>query len=57
MLDMIVILLGVFEIPRFRHLKLKNYFEMVKKIAAFQIEYTRLRAKICEHILDNHNLL
>jgi hypothetical protein len=57
MFDLVICLIGYFEIPRFRHDKLDKYFETVKKIVRFQMEFTTLKAKICEHVLDNHNLM
>jgi hypothetical protein len=55
--DYIVLLLGYFEIPRFRKDKLKTYYATLKRVASFQIEFTMLRSQICSHVLENHNLL
>jgi hypothetical protein len=51
LIDLVVILLGHFEIQRFRDHKLRLYFQTIKKIAAFQIEFTNLRSSICQHVL------
>jgi len=47
MVDMLVSLIGYFEIPRFRHDKLEGYFKTVKRIVRFQMEFTSLKNKIC----------
>jgi uncharacterized membrane-anchored protein YhcB (DUF1043 family) len=55
--NLIVLLLGYFEIERFRKEKVKVYFETIKKVAVFQKELNAIKAEICEHVLENHNLL
>ncbi len=50
-------MMGYFEIERFRKDKVRLYFETIKKVAAFQKEFNGIRAEICEHVLENHNLL
>jgi hypothetical protein len=57
MVDMLVSLIGYFEIPRFRHDKLESYFKTIRRVVRFQMEFTSLKSKICEHVLENHNFI
>lgn len=57
LVKLIVLLMGYYEIERFRKDKLNLYFETIKKIAMFQKEFNTIKGEICTHVLENHNLL
>lgn len=50
-------ILGHFEIDRFKHEKSQQYFKSLKKIGDNEVEYTQIKEAIFEHILENHNLV
>jgi hypothetical protein len=50
-------LLGFFEIDRFREDKMKTHQRTITQIATVQVEFAKLQKDLYNHILDNHNLI
>lgn len=50
-------LLGFFEIDRFRENKLKTHQKTISQVAVVQVEFAKLQKDMYNHILDNHNLI
>ena len=55
--DLIIIVLGFFEIDRFKNDKIRVYKETITKVSKIQLQFAEIQKKIFKHILDNHNLL
>jgi len=55
--DLITMILGFFEIDRFREEKIKSHNKTLSQVAAIQVEFARLQKDLYNHILDNHNLI
>ena len=54
--ELITIILGCFEIPRFKQNKMKIYYHTVKEISIFEIKLAEIREAICLHVLKNMNI-
>jgi hypothetical protein len=52
-----MIVMGVFEIDRFRKEKLRIHHMTIMEIARGQAEVAKLQKDMYNHILDNHNLM
>jgi uncharacterized membrane-anchored protein YhcB (DUF1043 family) len=56
-LDLATMVLGLFEIDRFKNEKLKLHNNIISEMAKIQLEIAKLRKDLYSHILDNHNLM
>lgn len=54
--DISTVILGHFEIDRFKQEKTATYFKSVLKVGECEAEFANIKTEIFEHILENHNL-
>ncbi|EAS02031.1 PX-SNX8-Mvp1p-like protein (macronuclear) [Tetrahymena thermophila SB210] len=54
--DIMTVVLGYVEIDRFKAEKEALYFTTVKKLAKYELEFSKLRTEFWSYILENHNL-
>lgn len=55
--DISTVLLGHFEIDRFKNEKSREYFHTLRRISESEAEFAAIKTAIFEHILENHNLV
>lgn len=50
------VVLGYVEIDRFKAEKEALYFTTVKRLAQYEVEFSKLKTEFWSYILENHNL-